>query len=110
MIKATSLDPAINSSQLFAHDLVDLTRQTVQLAIGVLYKNSVNQYNNNDQDGFSNTTKTFLKLLDDLDVVLKTDKKFLLGPWLEDAKAAAKSENETRQFEWNARNQVSSFR
>lgn len=107
MIKAAS-DPTVNSP-LFAHDLVDLTRQTVQLAIGLLYRKLVNQYNSGDQEGFNSTVPTFIQLLDDLDAVLKTNKKFLLGPWLEDAKTAAKTANESEQFEWNARNQVNPF-
>lgn len=32
---------------------------------------------------------------------------FLLGPWLEDAKSAATTEEEAARFEWNMRTQIS---
>ena len=48
----------------------------------------------------------FLDLLLDLDTVLVTDRHFLLGAWLEDAKALGTNEQEKKLYEYNARNQV----
>jgi alpha-N-acetylglucosaminidase len=37
---------------------------------------------------------------------LSTHEDFLLGPWIESAKSAANSSDEEKQFEYNARNQI----
>ena len=49
---------------------------------------------------------SFLELLDDLDGLMKTDKHFLLGPWLESAKALGTTEEQKALLEYNARIQV----
>lgn len=45
-------------------------------------------------------------LLLDLNEVLATDEHFLLGRWLESAKALATDDNERKLYEYNARNQI----
>ena len=47
-----------------------------------------------------------LQLLADVGRQLSCDQHFLLGVWLEDAKAMAKNEQEALQYEFNARNQI----
>ena len=47
-----------------------------------------------------------LGLLADLDTLLASDEHFLLGRWLEDAKALGTTEAEKQLYEYNARNQV----
>ena len=47
-----------------------------------------------------------LELFDDLDSLLSTNENFLLGRWLESAKALATNEEERRNYEYNARNQI----
>ena len=48
----------------------------------------------------------FLDILKDLDRILATNKNFLLGPWLESAKAMATNSHERKLYEFNARNQI----
>ena len=48
----------------------------------------------------------FLDILEDLDRILATNKNFLLGPWLESAKALATNSQERKLYEFNARNQI----
>ena len=48
----------------------------------------------------------FLDILEDLDRILATNKNFLLGPWLESAKAMATDSQERKLYEFNARNQI----
>jgi len=52
-------------------------------------------------------SELFLDLLVDLDTLLASDEHFLLGPWLEDAKALGVDEKERELYEYNARNQIS---
>jgi len=51
----------------------------------------------------------FLELMTDLDRLLATDEHFLLGKWLEDAKACACSESDKRLYEYNARTQITTW-
>lgn len=51
-------------------------------------------------------SKTFLEIFTDLESILASNQDFLLGPWLESAKAAASDDEEKKQFEYNARNQI----
>ena len=48
----------------------------------------------------------FLDILEDLDRILATNENFLLGPWLESAKALATNCQERKLYEFNARNQI----
>ena len=48
----------------------------------------------------------FIDLLKDMEEILSTNKNFLLGPWLESAKALATNEEEKKIYEFNARNQI----
>ena len=48
----------------------------------------------------------FIDLLKDMEMILSTNEHFLLGPWLESAKALATNEKEKKLYEFNARNQI----
>jgi alpha-N-acetylglucosaminidase len=41
-----------------------------------------------------------------MDSLLATDRRFLLGNWLESAKSKATTADEKENFEWNARTQI----
>ena len=56
-----------------------------------------------DSDRFEEAAKRLEKLILDLDDITGTNKHFLLGKWLEDAKSWAKNEEEKAYYEWNAR-------
>jgi alpha-N-acetylglucosaminidase len=45
-------------------------------------------------------------LLRDMEVLLASDRHFLLGPWLKDAVSWAGSKEEEMLLQWNARNQI----
>ena len=55
---------------------------------------------------FMISSQKFLELLDDLDRILKTNRDFLLGPWIEASKALGSTEDEKTLLEYNARIQV----
>lgn len=99
-------DNKISSSALFQHDLIDITRQTVQTAISTLYFKIIKLYALNEVETFQKNANVFLNLLLDLDIVLASGRKFLLGTWLERAKRLSCNRNESFQYEYNARNQI----
>ncbi|PNF41381.1 hypothetical protein B7P43_G14430, partial [Cryptotermes secundus] len=56
--------------------------------------------------GFQQSAKLFLNLLADLNVLLGSNKDFLLGRWLKAAKALGTTAQEKQLYEYNARNQI----
>ncbi|XP_014246594.1 alpha-N-acetylglucosaminidase [Cimex lectularius] len=90
----------------FKYDLVDLTRESLQLMMGTVYKVIVNSFKKRDKPCFFDATNIFMKLIYDLEQILASDEHFLLGRWLEDAKLAAYTPADEVLFEMNARNQI----
>lgn len=94
-------------NNLFKRDLVDLTRQFLQNQADTLYLNLVDAFKvGTNAKQFRRMSEQFLDLLDDLDSLLGTHNAFLLGNFLEGAKALGLNEAERKQHEFNARNQI----
>ena len=87
-------------------DLVDISRQALVLIGSSIYNETMRAYFELDFFKFLAGSGSFLELLDDLDGLMKTDKHFLLGPWLESAKALGTTEEQKALLEYNARIQV----
>ncbi|EMS50400.1 hypothetical protein TRIUR3_11279 [Triticum urartu] len=88
------------------YDLVDLTRQSLSKLANKVYLDAMDSYQKRDSSGLNFHTKKFLELIMDIETLLASDDNFLLGPWLETAKSLAMTEDERKQYEWNARTQV----
>lgn len=63
-------------------------------------------YDSGDIAGFKSEALNLLGLMKDLDALLATRKEFLLGRWIDDARAYGSNESESDKFEQNARNLV----
>jgi alpha-N-acetylglucosaminidase len=100
MIKATS---ACSTSDGFQFDLVDLTRQVLANYALRLQREVVVAYRNRDIDSFKKSTKEFIGLIDDMDLLLGTRKDFLLGRWIADARSWGADEKEKALYEMNAK-------
>jgi alpha-N-acetylglucosaminidase len=92
--------------QGFRYDLVDVTRQVLANYALVLHSRVVRSYEQRDRDAFRLYNQQFLSLLDDLDRLLATHKDFLLGPWIEQARACGNTAEEKALYERNARNLI----
>ncbi|RLN39237.1 alpha-N-acetylglucosaminidase isoform X1 [Panicum miliaceum] len=90
-------------SLTYRYDLVDLTRQCLSKLANEVYLDAMHSYQKKDLNG---NTRKFLEIIVDIDTLLAADDNFLLGSWLESAKSLAVTENERKQYEWNARTQV----
>lgn len=100
-------DETVPLNNLFRRDLIDLTRQFLQNQADTLYLNIVSAFKRKTNwKQFNLMTENFLDLLNDLDSLLGTHNDFLLGNFLEGAKALAKTDDERKQYEFNARNQI----
>ena len=95
-----------NKSYPFRYDLVDVGRQVLQDASFSMYKEIVNAYKTRNISLCNTAVNSLLRLLGDLNELLASDEHFLLGKWLEDAKALGTDEAEKILYEFNARNQV----
>ncbi|CAH1105605.1 unnamed protein product [Psylliodes chrysocephalus] len=96
----------LQDSPAFSHDLVDLTRQALQINGDIYYKKIIAAFKAKDYERFYVESRIFKNIFDDLETILSTDKAFLLGPWIESAKKCANNSKERDLFEFNARNQI----
>ncbi|KAK8445880.1 hypothetical protein SEVIR_9G402300v4 [Setaria viridis] len=95
-----------SKSLTYRYDLVDLTRQCLSKLANEVYLDAMRSYQKKDSNGLNSHARKFLEIIADIDTLLAADDNFLLGPWLESAKSLAMTESERKQYEWNARTQV----
>lgn len=96
------------NSTLYKHDVVDLTRQALQLIADQIYIDVIDSFNQKNLIALRSHSTLMLELFDDLERILASSKDFLLGKWLQAAKAMAEIDNpkEIKFYEYNARNQI----
>lgn len=90
----------------FQYDLVDVTRQVLANYALVLHAKIVSSYQEKNATLFNEYSKQFLDLLDDIDQLLATQKDFLLGPWIYQARRCGNTSEEKARYEQNARNLI----
>ncbi|XP_054816165.1 alpha-N-acetylglucosaminidase isoform X3 [Prosopis cineraria] len=93
-------------SLTYRYDLVDLTRQVLSKLANQVYIKAVTSFQKKDINALAYYGNKFLDLIKDIDLLLASDDNFLLGTWLESAKRLAVNPSEMKQYEWNARTQV----
>ena len=93
-------------STTFRYDLVDLTRQNLQLAFDSVYTRLIAAFKDKNIDQFNSISKEIIQVLDDFETLLASDEHFLVGRWIEAARALANSDDEKRYNEYQARNQI----
>nr|CAH7743488.1 unnamed protein product [Callosobruchus chinensis] len=76
----------LKDSPGFLHDLVDVTRQALQVYGDIYYKKLIDAYRIKNLNKFSEAAEIFLDIFPDLEKILASNKAFLLGPWLESAR------------------------
>jgi alpha-N-acetylglucosaminidase len=96
----------LQQSDGFQYDLVDITRQVLANYAITLQQKWVGAYLMHDTTAYTLYTNKFLELMDDIDLVLSTRKDFMLGKWIEDARANGISDDEKNLYEKNARDLI----
>jgi alpha-N-acetylglucosaminidase len=71
---------------------VDITRQSLQLIFDKFYEKMITSYKAANITDFELNAKLILSLLDDLETLLASNRNFLVGKWIESARALAKSD------------------
>jgi alpha-N-acetylglucosaminidase len=96
----------VSDSNTFRYDLVDLTRQVLAKYANQIFLKIIESYKSNKMNQVTTLCDHFIDLVNDLDTLLASHEGFLLGPWLENAKSLARSQEQEIQYEWNARTQI----
>ncbi|RYR11672.1 hypothetical protein Ahy_B04g069192 [Arachis hypogaea] len=96
----------LSRSNTYRYDIVDLTRQVLAKYANQLFFEVIEAYQSRDLNQVTLLSQKFLNLVNDLDTLLATHDGFLLGPWLESAKQLAQNQEQQKQYEWNARTQI----
>ncbi|QEM09029.1 alpha-N-acetylglucosaminidase [Mucilaginibacter rubeus] len=97
---------SLKQSDGFQYDLVDVTRQVLANYASPLQQKMAQAYQNKDQQQFKLYSSQFLELMDDMDALLSTCKDFLLGKWINEARANGVTDKEKNLYEFNARDLV----
>ncbi|CAK9870707.1 unnamed protein product [Sphagnum jensenii] len=97
---------SLGDNQPYRYDVVDLTRQVLSKLANQLLSQILADFQVQNVAKVEMTSDCFLELLSDLDTLLSSSEGFLLGPWLEDAKALSTTEADKKLYEWNARTQI----
>ncbi len=87
----------------YRFDLVNVSRQALSMHAVTLHRQFSEAYKEKNADVFQKKADAFLQIMLDMDELLTTRKEFLLGAYLESAKAWGTTPEEKAIFEWNAR-------
>ena len=93
----------LKQSDGFQYDIVDVTRQVLANYASPLHLQIVQAYQQKNKAVFKKKCTSYLELMDDMDELLNTRQDFLLGKWLQDARANGLAAKEKKLYEFNAR-------
>lgn len=93
----------LNRYDGFRLDLLEAARQSVNNLSWYMIENIKKSYKNKDLSALSHWGNELLGLFDLQSTLLKTNKNYMLGTWLEKAKRLGRTPAEKTYFEWNAR-------
>lgn len=96
-------DISLRNTSNYRYDLVDVMRQCLADLSIMIQKRVAQAYIDNDKSAFEFESERFLSLILDLDALLSTDKHFMLGTWINEARACGDTEEEKTLYEKNAR-------
>jgi alpha-N-acetylglucosaminidase len=96
----------LGKGDAFRFDLIDVGRQVMANLMSKLRDDAAAAHLAKDVPAFRKAAKTIVDMITDMDRLLATRGEFLLGRWLEAAKAWGKSDADRRLLEFNARAQI----
>ncbi|MCP5106540.1 MAG: alpha-N-acetylglucosaminidase [bacterium] len=89
--------------ETFRFDLVHVTREMLNNLANRLNRDITAAYIKKDADAVAERGKIFLQLIRDMDELLGTNRHFLLGKWIADARKWGTGDKEKNVYESNAR-------
>jgi alpha-N-acetylglucosaminidase len=103
MLKADSRRPA------YAFDVVNLTRQVISNYYADVFKEYEKAYNDGNYKLMKAKENVMLQMLSDVDRLVSSQSAFLMGKWIEEARAKGVGEEEKLYYERNARNLLTTW-
>ncbi|UJR34018.1 hypothetical protein I4U23_021432 [Adineta vaga] len=95
------------NADLFRYDLVDITKEVLQYKFACDFVQLIAAFNRSDLYGVETQAAILIDILDDMEMVLASDRRFLLGNWIADALQFAQNEEDIHFYNLNAKLQVS---
>ncbi len=95
--------PALRSTETYQYDLVDVARQVIANQSRIMLPQINAAYKSGDREAFVALTAHWLRRMQLLDNLLRTNQSFLLGRWLANVTPWASSPAELRQLNYDAR-------
>ncbi len=87
----------------YRYDLVDVSSEILTRYAERFHAGMMAARDRGDRQAFHDASAAFLKVLRDLEAILATHERFLLGPWIDGARSWAHTPEEEVLYEWNAR-------
>jgi len=98
-----------SETQAYAFDCVNLTRQLLSNYFNKLYVDYQQAYNESNFVEMKKIENRMLEVLYDVDELCGTQRAFLMGKWIADARAKGTTDEEKDYFERNARNLLTTW-
>lgn len=93
----------------YAFDLTNLTRQMLSNYFGDLKAGYEAAYDAKDREKMNTISAEMIEVIDDVDRMVGTQSYFLVGKWINDARAWGINDEEKNYFEENARNLLTTW-
>ncbi len=93
----------LGSLETYRFDLTHVTREMLSNLANLFNYFITDAYKKKDAEAMSKNGEIFLQLIRDMDELLGTNKNFLLGRWIADARKWGTNSREKKFYEWNAR-------
>lgn len=99
--------PSLMSKETFRYDLVDVTREVLQVLTTSFYRDIADAFKKQNLSELLTAGGVLVyDLLPELNRLLSSNRNFLLGTWLERARSLAVDDKEAQLYDMNARNQI----
>lgn len=101
----------LKESDGYLYDLADILKQVLSNSSQKYHRAMVTAFNSKDLAAFTEASDKFLGLIDEVEKVLGTREEFLLGTWVEQAKALAVNADDFSKdlYEFNAKALVTTW-
>ena len=96
----------LKGNECYRYDLLLVSKQVLANYATVIQQRFVEDYRTGDLVHFKENCKQYYELIDDLDRLMATREEFMLGKWIDDARAWGHTEEEADLYEKNARDIV----
>ena len=101
----------LKDSEGYMYDVANVLQQVLSNSAQEYQKEMAKAFNARDLDAFVSYSSTFMSIIDDMEKVTATNEYFLLGRWVEQAKALAENTDDfTKElYEFNAKALVTTW-